>query len=171
MSNNQKSEYSDRSFARVHDRVYIGSHQAVKNQRFLDEHNIGFIVKCDAESQHVHPEIPTMRIPSLHDEDYATFLESEDPELIYEFIEKTVAVVKKIEPAAKAIHERVSRGENVFVHCWAGINRSALTIAWYLKKYRGMPYEDIVATLTRANATRNLPVLFNRTYLHIVKNL
>lgn len=163
--------YKDMSFAEVHPGVYIGSHQAVKNDRFLSGHDIGYIVKCDCESRFTHPTIPTYEIDGLHDEDFACYLESENPEMIYEFVEKTVAVVKKIEPAAKAIHERVSKGDRVFVHCWAGVNRSALTIAWYLKKYRKMHYEDIVATLTRANATRNLPVLFNRTYLHIIKNL
>jgi len=49
--------------------------------------------------------------------------------------------VPMLDALAHVIHCALERYETVLVHCWAGIERSGLTIAWYMVKYRG--YETI----------------------------
>jgi hypothetical protein len=45
---------------------------------------------------------------------------------------------EKMEEAADWIHLHLSQGYQVLVHCAYGVERSPLTVLWYLRKYRGM---------------------------------
>lgn len=48
----------------------------------------------------------------------------------------------QLDKAAKEIHRWLQGGFPILVHCAAGIERSPLTVAWYLWKYRGLSWED-----------------------------
>ncbi|MEO7665743.1 MAG: dual specificity protein phosphatase [Dehalococcoidia bacterium] len=50
----------------------------------------------------------------------------------------TYAIPEKMDEAADWIHARLSKDEAVLVHCAYGIERSPLTIVWYLMRYQGM---------------------------------
>ena len=43
--------------------------------------------------------------------------------------------VEKMKGAAQFIHEKVSKGENIYVHCLGGKGRSAMAVAAYLIRY------------------------------------
>jgi hypothetical protein len=158
-------------FAMVTPYIYIGSKEAVLDENFLESHSIGLIVKCDCESTVIHRRIPTVSIPDLPDHDYIGLLSADNPLMIFRFVEKCVDLEKRVAMATEQIHEAVQQKKRVLVHCWAGINRSAFTIGMYLKKYQKMPVEDILNLLTEANKTRGLPVLFNKTFLHVLKTV
>jgi len=49
---------------------------------------------------------------------------------------------KLIDALADTIHKALGRYEIVLVHCWAGMERSALAVAWYMIKYRGFETFD-----------------------------
>jgi hypothetical protein len=49
----------------------------------------------------------------------------------------------EMDRAADWIHEQIQAGKNVFVHCRAGLGRSAMAIAAYLVKYTNLPIENI----------------------------
>lgn len=151
--------------------IYIGSHHAASDASFLDTQCITYIVKCDTESPIVNDTHDMYVIRDLLDEDYSSHLNARDASLVVQCVDRMLVCVTKVERAARAIHERVKRGERVLVHCYAGVNRSALTIAWYLRRYHAMPYEDAVKLIVEANTTRNMPALVNRTYLYMLKNM
>lgn len=43
-----------------------------------------------------------------------------------------LASIEALDAAAEVIHEKITNKENIVVHCMGGIERSPLTIAWYL---------------------------------------
>lgn len=51
------------------------------------------------------------------------------------------AIAEKMDEAADWIHEHVMREEDVLVHCAYGVERSPLTVVWYLMRHRGMDFK------------------------------
>jgi hypothetical protein len=45
--------------------------------------------------------------------------------------------VEMIDAIVETMHEKISRGENVYIHCAKGVGRSATIVAAYLAKYGG----------------------------------
>jgi len=52
--------------------------------------------------------------------------------------DQIVADPTKMDEAADWIHLHLSQGHQVLVHCAYGVERSPLTIVWYLMKYRAV---------------------------------
>lgn len=52
------------------------------------------------------------------------------------------AIPEKMDEAANWIHERVSKEEDVLVHCAYGVERSPLTVVWYLMRHQGMDFKQ-----------------------------
>lgn len=57
----------------------------------------------------------------------------------------------------------------ILVHCAAGINRSAATIAIWLVR-NGFGYAEAMQVLTEANIRRGVPVLTNQSFREIIKS-
>jgi len=56
-----------------------------------------------------------------------------------------------LDTLADVIHEQVeTAGNKVVVHCFAGMERSVLTCAWYLCKHHGMSMDQAYKTLRKA---------------------
>jgi protein-tyrosine phosphatase len=49
-----------------------------------------------------------------------------------------------LDEALERIHEALSAGESVIVHCYSGMNRSALTCAAYLIRHIGLSPSDAI---------------------------
>jgi hypothetical protein len=62
--------------------------------------------------------------------------------------------IKVMDEAAEWIDEQVKGGRNIYVHCRAGVGRSATAIAAYLIKYTDMSIEDICVSI---RGSRNNP--------------
>jgi hypothetical protein len=52
--------------------------------------------------------------------------------------DQIVADPEKMNEAADWIHDQLSKGFSVLVHCAYGVERSPLTVVWYLMAYHGM---------------------------------
>jgi len=50
-----------------------------------------------------------------------------------------MASMKALNNVAKLIHKNLKSGKKVLVHCSAGMERSPLSIAWYIHKYKHIP--------------------------------
>jgi len=59
------------------------------------------------------------------------------------------AVVAHFDRAAAQIDAWLSEDRQTLVHCFAGISRSATAVAWYLVRYRGMTWDEALATIER----------------------
>ena len=55
-----------------------------------------------------------------------------------------------LDAAADYIAAELSRGQRVLVHCGAGLERSPLTIAWFLHRYHGMNLDRAYAEIRLA---------------------
>ncbi len=54
------------------------------------------------------------------------------------------------------------------IHCMAGVNRSATLIMWHLIDL-GWTFDDAYLAIARANATRGMPLLTNRSFVTLLK--
>jgi len=52
------------------------------------------------------------------------------------------AIPIKMDQAADWIHDRLQRGEKVLVHCLVGVERSPLTVVWYLMRHHNMTLQE-----------------------------
>lgn len=52
------------------------------------------------------------------------------------------AIPEKMDEAADWIEEKLRAGERVLVHCAYGVERSPLTVVWYLMRYQNMNLTD-----------------------------
>lgn len=67
--------------------------------------------------------------------------------------------IPMLDAIAHAIHCALGRYEKVLVHCWAGMERSPLAIAWYMVKYHG--FETIEEAYDHLQTVR--PCVMRRT--------
>jgi atypical dual specificity phosphatase len=64
--------------------------------------------------------------------------------------------VKRANLAADWIHEQVSLGKKVLVHCRAGKGRSATAVAAYLIKYKGMSVDEASQLIKTCRSVSNI---------------
>lgn len=57
---------------------------------------------------------------------------------------------RRLPEAVRILHELLSQGHRVYLHCTAGINRSSLAAVAYLTWIEGQPLDDAMALLRRA---------------------
>ena len=69
------------------------------------------------------------------------------------------ADVRMLDIVADVINLSVARGEDILVHCGAGIERGPLAVAWYLHKYKDMSIEDaykMIKSMRKETADRSV---------------
>ena len=69
--------------------------------------------------------------------------------------------VEDMERAADYIHQQVTAGQNVLVHCAYGAERSPLTVAWYLMRYHKMNLSEAYTLIME----KRIQVQYRRTWL------
>lgn len=62
--------------------------------------------------------------------------------------------------SAKFIHDQVANGQNVYVHCRAGVGRSAMAVAAYLIKHQGLSVQEACAVI---KASRHKSTIHKKT--------
>lgn len=113
-------------FNKIMNRLYLGNFQAAKDKDFFKKKNIRAVLNCSRDiPNHFanNKDIEYMRIPvedSLKQKDY---------DLMFEFMPAIVAFIHK--------HIAVQKN-NILVHCWAGRQRSAISVAVYLVDKYGL---------------------------------
>ena len=118
------------SYNKVMNKIYLGNFQAAKDKDFFKSKNIKAVLNCtrDIPNHFAHnKDIEYMRIPvedSLRDRDY---------DLMYQYMPCIVEFIHK---------HTVLQGHNILIHCWAGRQRSAISIAAYLVDKYGLNPHD-----------------------------
>lgn len=113
-------------YNKVMNRLYLGNFQAAKDKEFFKDKRIRAVLNCSRDIPNhfaSNRDIEYMRIPvedSLKQKDY---------DLMFEFMPVIVAFIHK---------HTVVQGNNLLVHCWAGRQRSAISVAVYLVDKYGL---------------------------------
>jgi hypothetical protein len=55
----------------------------------------------------------------------------------------------RLEQIAREIDLRLAEGKKVLVHCWAGVERSPLTLTWWLRTRQGMTLDEAYLHIKR----------------------
>ncbi len=105
--------------------LWVGNYKAAKDKDFLKKNNIKAVLNCttDLPNTFCNKNIEYMKIP-VEDS-----LKDRDIQKMVEFLPSAVEFIHK--------HIDVQK-HNILVHCWAGRQRSAISVSAYLVKYRGM---------------------------------
>jgi protein-tyrosine phosphatase len=118
------------SYNKVANRLYLGNFQAAKDKQFFKDKNIKAVLNCTVDiPNHFanNKDIEYMRIP-VEDS-----LKEKDFEKMYLYMPVIVEFINK--------HLNLQKN-NLLIHCWAGRQRSAISIAAYLVAKHGMtPHE------------------------------
>lgn len=108
---------------RVDDQLFISGYMIAANPRFVKEMGITSIVKMFADDRsypggyHRHAKV-------------RYFVAEADDVPDYD-------IQNDARAGALFVHQAISKGERVLVHCHAGISRSATVVILYLMTYRG----------------------------------
>jgi len=115
-------------YNKISKNIYLGNFQSAKDKDFFKKHNIKAVLNCSKDIPNhfiKDTSIEYMRIPvedSLKQKDYDLMLQFMPS--IVEFIHKHASI----------------QNQKILIHCWAGRQRSAISIAGYLvSKYKMTP--------------------------------
>lgn len=160
-------------WARVIDNIYIGNKEAVSDVSFLSSKRIGLIVDCASISSGLDPKrFQNMGITVIPEklDDYDI---CRDPRRSLSNIETLRFIIdcysNAIILASHINNFQKNRKESILVNCSMGVNRSALIIGVFLKIYYKLSSQQIFGLLSKANETRDLPVLTNTTFRKIIE--
>lgn len=117
-------------YNKITNHIFLGNFQAAKDKNFFQENKIKAVLNCSKDiPNHYshHRDIEYMRIPvedSLKQKDY---------DLMYEFMPAIVEFIHK--------HACIQK-QNILVHCWAGRQRSAISVAAFMVSKCGMTPQE-----------------------------
>jgi protein-tyrosine phosphatase len=149
--------------AKVIDHVFIGDILSPIDNEFLIRNNITLIINCSGSRN-----INKLGINTIEVYDFQDRLITGQPN---EVVKQTIVLYNIIEWLVNKMNEDISRGGNVLVHCHAGMNRSALVIAMYLRLSCKLDMENTMKLLSRANTTRGIPVLTNSSFVSMIEGI
>ena len=113
-------------YTKIASRLYLGNYQAAKDPDFFKKRNITAVLNCSNDIPNhfqKNSKIEYLRIP-IDDS-----LKEKDFEKLYKLSDLAVGFIDK--------HININKG-NIFVHCYAGRQRSAGCVAMYLIKNHKM---------------------------------
>ncbi len=116
-------------YSKMTNRIFIGNSDAAKNREFLKSNNIKAVLNCTTDVPNYSRNdagIEYMRIPvedSLKEKDY---------KLMFKYLPVAVEFIHK--------HADIEN-HNILIHCWAGQQRSAVTVLAYLITKKGKTLE------------------------------
>jgi len=119
-----KYYYSVQFSNRITNNIWLGNYVDSSNENFIKNENIKVIVNCskDLPFYFNNMEVPfRYRIPVDDDR------QDNSIQVMFLYLPKIVELLKR----------HVVRGENVYIHCHAGMQRSACVMAAYLMAVKG----------------------------------
>jgi len=147
---------TEHKYAEVTNGIFIGNYLTAVGV-VVKQLNVGLVVKCETETARIVRGVKTILV-EIEDDKYERSMYS--------------WLVTQITPAVDAIHKFVLENppsrSNILVHCYAGRNRSAFVIGYYLRQC-GHSYEHVIELLTAANKHRGVTAIDNSTFLTILK--
>ncbi len=115
--NRNKSYYNSKSYDEILPNLYIGNIDGAKNLSFLKDKKIKVIINC------------TKKIPNYYETQFEYYRIPVDDSLLEEDIDLMKGYLSEY---VSIIDKSLNSNKPVFVHCYAGRQRSACLIAAYL---------------------------------------
>lgn len=145
------------NYAAIDTNIYIGNVNSVYDMKFLKAANIELIINASNNGLYSNKmSIPTVRILDIED----TNLTDVD------------VLLRKAKSISKIVHSYAGSGKNVLIHCYAGINRSAFMIAYYLITYRKYKPDAVIESIRHTNkVVRGTQALTNSTFKDVLLTL
>lgn len=112
--------------------IWLGNEAASQNSKFLRNAGINVIVNCTKHIPCKFGDITYYRLP-INDPGNKADIKQTDNALMF----------KSLPELVKIIHDHQKSGQNILVHCHAGMQRSASVVAAYLAKYHSKDPEAL----------------------------
>jgi len=112
---------------KIDDHLYLGSVDA-RNEFILKEHGIKRVIR-------IATEVEMLNLP-------APLPEGIKETIFYLADTPSGPITPIILKAIPIIEDSIKEKENILIHCWAGVSRSASVIIGYLIKSKGMKPEE-----------------------------
>lgn len=107
--------------SKIFEQIYLGSAKEASDEEWLNQHHITHIVNCAKEVK--------VYFPGKYS--YMNLLLDDIPQQsLYGVLEKSFDYIR----------DAISRGGTVFIHCFAGISRSASVLIYFIMKVKKVPY-------------------------------
>jgi dual specificity phosphatase 12 len=117
-------------YNQITNRIFIGNSSAAKSKSVLKKNDIAAVLNCTTDIPNFFcADLEYLRIPvedSLKAKDFKAF---------YNYIPVMVEYIHKIVDIEK---------KNIFVHCWAGMQRSTGAVVAYMMKYHCKSFNSAV---------------------------
>ena len=152
-------------YDQITNKIYLGNFQAAKDKNFFKDKKIKAVLNCTKDlPNHFanNKNIEYMRIPvddSLKQKDY---------DLMFEFMPCIVEFIHK--------HANIQK-QNIFIHCYAGRQRSCIAIAVYLVSKHGLTPHDACNMIMKKRPeafhfgkSLNFDQALNKYYRKYIKN-
>ncbi len=117
------------NFNKITNKIYLGNRICAKDEKFFKKYNIKAVLNCTKEipNYFANKGVEYARIP-VDDE-----LRESDFELMLKFMPFIAEFIHK--------HADIQKN-NIYIHCYAGFQRSLCSLVAYLMKFKRMnPYE------------------------------
>jgi dual specificity MAP kinase phosphatase len=121
--------------------LWIGSERDAADLNFLKKHKIRLIVNA-TDAVPVYSNIKTMRVP------------------VEDASSSANRMAKYVPMTTVAINDVLRHGQNVLVHCRAGMNRSATVVAAYLMFSKGLAADRAMAFIKKRKPECFTPMNF-----------
>ena len=104
--------------------LWLGDIRDSRNTEFIN--SIDVVINCTKNLPFINEKKKCIRV-SVEDN-----LEKEEIASLYKYLE----------PITKFIHVQLVNNKKVFIHCYAGKQRSASVVCGYLMKFMGLTYKE-----------------------------
>jgi hypothetical protein len=125
--------------------IYLGNYIDASNLTFIKDNNIRVIINCSKDIPFYMPQdiCPYQyRIPVNDDlQDISIYT-------MYKYLPKIVSI----------IHKHISMGENIYIHCHAGMQRSACVVAAYLIHHHKFTVDDAIEYVKNKRSISFFPI-------------
>ena len=111
--------FYDKPMNHIYKNIYLGNHNAAENENFLKMYDIKTVINCAAELQYDYKDLISYELN------------------MYDMPEERIISV--FESAYKFVKKHLNN--NILVHCYMGISRSASFVIFYLMKEEKWDYE------------------------------
>jgi len=103
--------------SRILNHLYIGGLEEAINESWLRRHNIKYIINCAIEIPNYHKGIKYLNLGLID--------------------KPSQKITNRLEAAYLFYQNAAKKGENVLVHCYAGVSRSAYIAIYIIMKVTG----------------------------------